>query len=181
MTAKRLTKKTGSKFEIGEKEKLQMELNKANEELENIKIQCAIIEESKAESELSLKTEIKFLINKLMKTKGKLEAKDQINQQDEQRTRSISTNNMSEIPQTSRETYSTFTHNNKHKNNTRNSARKAMATNETNKKHLKKERTNKESSCSQPGIWVAQGVHEKYQGVHQKFFSQICKKSITYS
>ena len=37
----------------------------------------------------------------------------------------------------------------------------------------RKERTNKESIGSQPGIRVPQGVHEKYQGVRQKFFSHI--------
>ena len=56
-----------------EKEELQVKLEKVEEELEQEKMQCHKIEERKTEAELSLKTEIKFLISKLTKTKTKLE------------------------------------------------------------------------------------------------------------
>jgi len=55
-----------------EKENIQMELDKTRAELDRMKMACAIVEERKAEAELSLKTEIKFLISKLTKTKTKL-------------------------------------------------------------------------------------------------------------
>lgn len=56
-----------------EKENLQSKIEKLEEQLEQEKMQCEKINERKTEAELSLKTEIKFLISKLTKTKTKLE------------------------------------------------------------------------------------------------------------
>jgi hypothetical protein len=53
-----------------QRDRVQIELDRTNAELRNTKMQYALAEANKAETELSLKTEIKFLIAKLMKTKG---------------------------------------------------------------------------------------------------------------
>lgn len=55
-----------------DKETVLLELEKTREELDRTRASCATVEEKKAEAELSLKTEIKFLISKLTKTKTKL-------------------------------------------------------------------------------------------------------------
>jgi DNA repair exonuclease SbcCD ATPase subunit len=56
-----------------QKDQADLEIQRLREELEMLKKKCAVAEEKKAESELSLKTEIKFLIGKLMKYKSKNE------------------------------------------------------------------------------------------------------------
>lgn len=59
--------------EMGEKfANLESELEKTKTELAKSKMSCAMMDEQRAEAELSLKTEIKFLISKLTKTKTKL-------------------------------------------------------------------------------------------------------------
>ena len=55
-----------------ERDHLQLDLDKALLELKRTKIELALSEERKSESEQCYKNEIKYLIDKLLKAKNKL-------------------------------------------------------------------------------------------------------------
>jgi len=63
-----------------QRDEIMMQVEKLTGDMRQTKIKYQINEEKKNENELSLKTEIKFLVNKLIKTKKKL---DQANQYSE--------------------------------------------------------------------------------------------------
>jgi len=64
------TPQAGSEKVSAEKERLQAELNRLVAELKQIRTDKTLSEESKKEYELALKSEIKFLVNKLLHTKN---------------------------------------------------------------------------------------------------------------
>jgi len=63
-----------------EREKLQVELDRLVLELKQTKMGWALSEEGKEESELALKNEIKFLINKLLQVKGTTASQQDLSQ-----------------------------------------------------------------------------------------------------
>ena len=67
-----------------ERDRLQQELDKTILELKRTKIELALCEERKNESEQCYKNEIKYLIDKLLKTKNKLNKERQIREDDDQ-------------------------------------------------------------------------------------------------
>jgi len=75
----------GGHLQKEREDKLQYDLDQALIELKRTKIELALAEERKQESEQSYKNEIKYLIDKLLKAKNKLKRERQGREDDELR------------------------------------------------------------------------------------------------